>query len=569
MPPEFIDEKLPAEILSKLASFREFDEFCDVTLEADSSSKAESEPNPSTSIRAHKFVLAAASPYFREKLSSDSYVESKEICVVVKDIDDKTLRLLVDYMYTGRLDINENNVRALYGAAEILLLDSVRSECSWYLKEHLSISNCLEIAAFAKAQNCTGLDDAAVSFAGQHFGELVESEELLSMDETSFLHFISDDRLNPKDKVFEAVINWVKRDSSRQASLPNVIVGVHLPLMSREFLDRVYNKPMIQESSACMGMLGTVFHDTLSEENTSRVPENWYRPRQTKMVMIAGGGTEDVIYLADVNIYDPYSQQWTPAAPLMQPRRFFGMATAGDSVYAVGGRNTETQNTSLDLRSVEIYDSQRNSWRVGPEMQRRRCALGVAALNGTIFAVGGLDISYVCRDAEMLDPRLGEWISLPSIKNSREDFALTAANGLLYAVAGKSGNQFLNSVEVYDPRACQWTTAPPMLKKRCHAGATVLRDQVVVVGGFDMSGRVLSPAEMLTDNGWTCLPEMSLPREGLGVVNVDGSLFAFGGYDGEDFLSCVECLDFGSSQWEMSQVGMPKKKAFFGITLLS
>uniref|UniRef100_A0A0N4YSP5 Kelch-like protein 7 (inferred by orthology to a human protein) n=1 Tax=Nippostrongylus brasiliensis TaxID=27835 RepID=A0A0N4YSP5_NIPBR len=234
-----------------------FDEFCDVTLEADSSSKAESEPNPSTSIRAHKFVLAAASPYFREKLSSDSYVESKEICVVVKDIDDKTLRLLVDYMYTGRLDINENNVRALYGAAEILLLDSVRSECSWYLKEHLSISNCLEIAAFAKAQNCTGLDDAAVSFAGQHFG---------------------------------------------------------------------------------------------------------------------------------------------------------------------------------------------NSWRVGPEMQRRRCALGVAALNGTIFAVGGLDISYVCRDAEMLDPRLGEWISLPSIKNSREDFALTAANGLLYAVAGKSGNQFLNSV---------------------------------------------------------------------------------------------------------------------------
>ncbi|VDL79656.1 unnamed protein product [Nippostrongylus brasiliensis] len=308
MPPEFIDEKWPAEILSKLASFREFDEFCDVNLEADGSSKAESEPTPSTSIRAHKFVLAAASPYFREKLSSDSYVESKEICVVVKDIDDKTLRLLVDYMYTGRLDINENNVRALYGAAEILHLDSVRSECSWYLKEHLSVSNCMEIAAFAKAHNCTELDDAAVSFAGQHFGDL---------------------------------------------------------------------------------------------------------------------------------------------------------------------------------------------WRAGPEMQRRRCGPGVTALNGTIFAVGGVDISETLREAEMLDPRQGEWISLPSMMNGRYRFGLAAANGLLYAVAGKSGNQFLNSVEVYDPRAHRWTTAQPILKKRYDAGVTVFRDQVVVVGGFDMNGRVLSPAEVI------------------------------------------------------------------------
>ncbi|WKX94094.1 hypothetical protein Q1695_011390 [Nippostrongylus brasiliensis] len=536
MPPEFIDEKWPAEILSKLASFREFDEFCDVNLEADGSSKAESEPTPSTSIRAHKFVLAAASPYFREKLSSDSYVESKEICVVVKDIDDKTLRLLVDYMYTGRLDINENNVRALYGAAEILHLDSVRSECSWYLKEHLSVSNCMEIAAFAKAHNCTELDDAAVSFAGQHFGSIARLFQF-----------------HGEDEVFEAVINWVKRDSSRQASLPNVIVGVHLPLMSREFLDRVYSEPMRRESSACMGMLGTVFHDMLSEEKTSRVPENWYRLRQTKMVMIAGGVTESAIYLADVNIYDPYSQQWTPAAPLLQPRGFFGMATAEESVYAVGGRNTETQNASLDLRSVEIYDSQRDLWRAGPEMQRRRCGPGVTALNGTIFAVGGVDISETLREAEMLDPRQGEWISLPSMMNGRYRFGLAAANGLLYAVAGKSGNQFLNSVEVYDPRAHRWTTAQPILKKRYDAGVTVFRDQVVVVGGFDMNGRVLSPAEMLTDNGWMSLPEMSVPRQGHGVVNVNGSLFAFGGWDDEGCLSSIEYLDFDSNQWEMSQ----------------
>ncbi|WKX94104.1 hypothetical protein Q1695_011394 [Nippostrongylus brasiliensis] len=526
MPSEFVNEKLP-EILSKLASFREFDKFCDVILEADSSSKAKSELTSPASVRAYKNVLAAASPYFRKTLSSGSYEKSNEIRIVVDDIDGDTLRVLVDYIYSSRIDINEKNVKALFGAAEILQLDCIRNECSrqgltktdqkkhvvfpnllfLYLKKHLSISNCMKTAVFAKAHNCTELDDAAVSFAGQHFG---------------------------------------------QALLPNVLAGVRLPLMSREFLlNRVYNEPIIQGSSACLGMLGTVFHDMLSEGKTSRVPENWYRPRQTKIV-IAGGGPCYGSRLADVNIYNPHSQKWISAAPLLRRRSAFGMATVGDSVYTVGG----TDDSGF-LRSVEIYDSQKNSWRAGPEMQRCRWGLGVTALNGSIFAVGGSDESQTSHETEMLDPRQGKWISLPSMTNARTHFGLAAVNGLLYAAGGISGSHILNSVEVYDPRVCRWTMAQPMLKKRCHARATVFRDRIVVVGGIDERKMGLSSAEMLTDNGWTFLPEMSQRREGLGVVNVDGSLFAFGGFDGKHHLSSIEYLDFDSNQWEMSQARFP------------
>ncbi|WKX94001.1 hypothetical protein Q1695_011343 [Nippostrongylus brasiliensis] len=499
MPSEFVDEKLPAEILAKLASFREFDKFCDVILEGDSSSKDKSEPTSSTSVRAHKLVLAAASPYFRKTFSSCSYENSNEIRIVVEGIDGKTLRVLVDFMYTGRIVINENNVRALFGAAEILQLDCIRNECLRYLIEHLSISNCMESAAFAKTHSCIELDDAAVSFAGQHFG---------------------------------------------------VLSGIRLQLMSREFLlDRVYTEPMIQGSPACMGMLGTVFHDMLSENKSSRVHENGYGPRQTKMILIAGGRSNDCSFLADVNIYDPCSKQWTSAAPLLRARYNFGMATVGDSIYAVGG-----EDASGIRQSVEIYDAQRNSWRAGPEMRHSRCGLGVTALNGALFAVGGKSANNLAMgEVEMLDPKQGKWISLPSTMSSRAYLGLAAVNGLLYAAGGQYESQILNSVEVYDPRACRWTTAQPMLKKRNFTSATVFRDQIVVVGGVDDSKMCLTSAEMLTDNGWAFLPEMSQPRESPGVVNVDGSLFAFGGWAGGKFLSCIEYLDFNSSQWEMSQ----------------
>ncbi|VDL75794.1 unnamed protein product [Nippostrongylus brasiliensis] len=164
----------------------------------------------------------------------------------------------------------------------------------------------------------------------------------------------------------------------------------------------------------------------------------------------------------------------------------------------------------------------RNSWRAGPKMLRRRMGLGVTALNGIIFAVGGWADSQTIREAEMLDPRqgtyllLGKWISLPSMMNFHFDCGVAAVNGLLYAAGGGSVSRTLDSVlfncqrftrflrcdiqvEVYDPRACRWTAAQPLLKKRCGAGVTVFRDQIVVVGGLDGNEADLSSAEVIPD----------------------------------------------------------------------
>ncbi|VDL76264.1 unnamed protein product [Nippostrongylus brasiliensis] len=303
MPPEFIDEKLPAEILSKLASFREFDKFCDVTLEADSSSKAESEPNPSTSIRAHKFVLAAASPYFR---------------------------VLVDYMYTGLLDINEKNVKVLFGAASVLQLDSVLSECLRYLMGNLSISNWMETAAFAKVHNCTELDDAAVLFARQHFRELVESDELMSMDESNFLHFISDDRLNPKV--------YSSRDFWRAG-----------PEMQR-----------------CRWGLGVT---TL---NGAIFTVGGYNYKQ-----ISG----------DTEMLDPRQGEWISLPSMVNGRMHFGLAAVNGLIYAAGGYGVRNGN----LNSVEVYDPRACRWTTAQPMLKKRSCAGATVFRGQIVVVGGDD----------------------------------------------------------------------------------------------------------------------------------------------------------------------------------
>lgn len=52
-------------------------------------------------------------------------------------------------------------------------------------------------------------------------------------------------------------------------------------------------------------------------------------------------------------------------------------------VYAVGGFDGDSQ-----LRSVERYRPETNSWEVIHSMNSPRSALGVAVLNGKLYALG-------------------------------------------------------------------------------------------------------------------------------------------------------------------------------------
>ncbi|KAK6052090.1 BTB And Kelch [Cooperia oncophora] len=246
----FVNDRLSGEFFHNLTNLRRNDELCDVVIEASGpidAGGAESESAPPTIIAAHKVVLAAACPYFMAMFTS-SMVESSKNRIVIKDIDGATLASLVEYMYSGRLDIDESNVQLLLSTATILQLACVRDACSRFLLDQLDATNCLGIASFAQTHNCTQLAHAAQMFTHQHFRLLIESEELLTMDEASFIQLISDDRLTTEgeEAVFEAAINWVKYDLTRKPSLPKVLAAVRLPLISQEFLlDRAYQEPLV------------------------------------------------------------------------------------------------------------------------------------------------------------------------------------------------------------------------------------------------------------------------------------------------------------------------------------
>lgn len=95
-------------------------------------------------IRAHKSVLAASSAYFNAMFTGGLIEQQRDI-VEIHSVSDKILSLLVDFIYTGHIDITKEIAQELFAAADMLELDDVVASCVSYMQQQLHVSNALGI----------------------------------------------------------------------------------------------------------------------------------------------------------------------------------------------------------------------------------------------------------------------------------------------------------------------------------------------------------------------------------------------------------------------------------------
>ena len=114
-----------------------------------------------TSIPAHKVVLGAFSRYF-EAMFSHGMKEASSNEVEFLDMDPKALKDIVDYMYSGSLEIDQQNAESLLSAASMLQMPEIVEKCCKKWKSLLDECNCIGIWLFADARGCSDL--ASVAF---------------------------------------------------------------------------------------------------------------------------------------------------------------------------------------------------------------------------------------------------------------------------------------------------------------------------------------------------------------------------------------------------------------------
>ncbi len=89
-----------------------------------------------------------------------------------------------------------------------------------------------------------------------------------------------------------------------------------------------------------------------------------------------------------VDIYNPETDTWTKGTSMPTPRSHVTAVPYNETIYTIGGYAKQGLN-SIVVDAVEIYNTETNSWEIGPAMPTRGTNMGAAAILNKIFVIGG------------------------------------------------------------------------------------------------------------------------------------------------------------------------------------
>lgn len=251
-------------------------------------------------------------------------------------------------------------------------------------------------------------------------------------------------------------------------------------------------------------------------------------------IYVVGGNIAGSFALSDVEMYDPAYNRWRGVAALPVALSHVGLAALNGKLYAVGGFSGTAQDHTGAVDSLLEYTPATDTWRALAPLSSPRGSVGVAALNGKIYAVGGrgLDIKTVAA-VEVYDPARNAWTTLAPLPEARDHLAVVAVDGRIHAIGGRFGasRDNTNLHEVYDPATNTWQTAAPLPTARSSVAAAFYHGRIIVDGGECNNGKTFDQNEAYDPktNTWSTLAPMPAGRHGFGAAVAGDVLYFSGG----------------------------------------
>jgi N-acetylneuraminic acid mutarotase len=255
--------------------------------------------------------------------------------------------------------------------------------------------------------------------------------------------------------------------------------------------------------------------------------------------------------------YDPRTDVWTRLSTNAVPVHHAAAAAVGRKFYVFGGfRLPDTGKIGwYPENKTWAYDIDTQSWAQLPPMPTARGALAGVAVDKKIYVIGGAKIPSgvalpdgltaggpieILGTMEMFDTETNTWTSMKPMTLPRNHHDVAYLDGKLYVVGGTTGSCFpggwssnVPMNEVYDIATGTWSTGAPMPTARSGIGAAALDGKIYVIGGegWDKYGGVFRANEAYDPqtNSWEEAPAMPTPRHGFAKGVVDGKLYAVSG----------------------------------------
>ena len=525
------------ETMKRLDFQRKNEQLCDVILEVGSG-------DDQARLKAHRVVLCAVSPFFNNALNSDMK-EKKEGVIRLEETTKVVMEEVLEYMYTGHVDINDHNVFGLLEMADFLVVLSLKKLTSDFLSGHLSLSNCIDAYYTAVKYQSPALEEEAKNFIFENFMDVTESADFQNLSLTEVEEWISSDyvTVNGEQDVFQVIVKWLEHDESRkQESFFLLFRHVRLLYMSRnDIFNLILPHPLVKNSTACTGIAQNVMKELSygTEECFFAQP-----PRrclsQHEDVIVACGQKETLCYLPSENEWYKLADM-TKLLPPPHRSQFVqsSMSACHGKLYIAGFDDEDNVVT-------QRYDPLVNSWApflpFTDEIPHNFPV--VVNFQGFLYSFGG----WLVRK---YNPETNLWHDVPSLSVPRGGICAVADQNSLYVIGGYAEEAISDVVEVFDPGRNSWSRIASTPCKRMFTCGAAVKSRLFIFGGF---GRETSDSKLMevydpATNTWSSITWMSAPKYIYNCVSFKGKIFVLGMKQGISQISTLKVYDVDKNEW--------------------
>ncbi len=177
---------------------------------------------------------------------------------------------------------------------------------------------------------------------------------------------------------------------------------------------------------------------------------------------------------------------WVSKSPMPTARTALGIAEVNGKIYAIGGYP--------DLNATEEYDPTTDTWKTKGAMPTARFNFAIAVYQNKIYCIGGHFSNRsinaraeITGAIEVYDPATDKWEIKKAMPVPRAQLEANVVNDKIYLIGGRTGGQksTVSTNQVYDPISEEWGTRKPMPYPVIHYSSAVIGSKIFVMGGQD------------------------------------------------------------------------------------
>ena len=500
------------ELMKRLNMQRQQTYFCNITLVAKEGNE----------FKAHRNVLSAASPFFSKLLQSEMK-EKGEGVIRFEEISKSVLSNVLEFIYTGNVEINEKNDGDLIIAADYLLLESLKIISGRFLEKQMTTFNCISTFHFAEKYRCEELVLRSTKFIQDNFTSVATSDEFLNLEAAEVEKWISSENIlvAAEEDVFRIIVNWVEQNKGeRKDKFEQLFRHVRLVMLSRDslFSDVVTNELVTEHfsfsSSASRRRLETEAIVVRGGKKTY-----CYFPEKDEWKRLADGLSEDRNHTtqiikfrdqlysfprrrnAETERYDPAFNSWTTLR-LPLPNDTFSLAVVNGQIHAMYRRLRQEVDPGPYFRrrcrivaelvikrhNVELCTWETLSSSQDSHYQNDSC---IVAFGNCLYILGG----GCSNKASRFDTAESKWEEIASMPISESSPCGVATQEKIFVTSAR-GQQ----CEVYQVSTDKWHTIPSLNFTRPVVSLSLvcLNETVYVVGVAEKN--LSQPAEIVVNS---------------------------------------------------------------------